>query len=228
MAETTTTTTEPKKKAGRPKKVTTEPKTTQLVEERVDLSAILAQMEAMKQQIDKLSQEKDNAINELAKALNGGAKADEDEYNADTEVEVFSNTVGTLTLSTGGMGQGVLYRFENFGDSQYISLGDLKEICKSMPTFAQQGYFTIKDMKAVKYLKLTRYYNRLVDGDALEHLFDKTADEVGELYDLASAGQKEQICSLVENKLLNKEKVDMNIVHVLQDKIGRSFLPTEE
>lgn len=232
MAETTKKTTEeaevktePKKKAGRPKKVATPTP----VVEAPDLTAILAQMEAMKAQIEQLSAEKNNAVNELARALAGGVnKADDtEEYNADTEIEVFSNVVGTLTLSTGGMGQGIVYDFEDFGDSKFITLGDLKEICKNMPAFAQQGYFIIKDVEAVKYLKLTRYYQHLADSEDIEHLFEKSADEVIRIYDFASQGQKDQIFSLVENKLLNKEKVDMNIVYALQEKVGRTFLPTD-
>lgn len=214
--------------AGRKKTTTTIENTEQEVKKEVqptiDVEALQKQMLEMQKMIAQLQSEKENAVTELAKALKDNDKQNEkDSINSDTEIPVISQTVGTLTLSTEGKGQGIVYNFDKFGDVQDIPFGDLKDICKTNKQFAQQGLFYICNADVVNKLRLNQFYNRMLSEQDMLHLFEKDAKTVIELYKLATDMQKEQILSLVENKILDGERVDMNVVTELEEISGKKF-----
>ena len=211
------------------RKKTTEVATTEVVEEIEvketkkttkknddELTAILAQMKAMQEQIEKLSKEKDIAD----KIIESFQSKKEEELSQDEDILVISQTVGLLTLSTKGDGNGTLYSFPEFGYSQEIPFYDLKEICRNMPNFAQQGIFYIVNKQAVDKLRLTNYYNRILSNEDMLNLFEKDSETIVELFKLASELQKKQIIGLIEDKIINKENIDLNVLREIDELAG--------
>lgn len=211
--------------AGRPKKTTTETTvkkpTTKAVEEEVkndsaDLSAIMKQMEEMQKQILALTKENE--------ALQRETVAEDTELTADTDVVVISMYHGSLVLSTESNGAGVQYIFEEFGEEQDIPFGDLRDICKNMRRFAQEGYFYIANENVVKKLRLTSSYGRMLPYKDMAELESKPAEVVIEMYKLASELQKGEILNLFLEKYRSGKPVDTNILRGIGDLIGRDLL----
>lgn len=211
--------------AGRPKKTTTETTakkpTTKAVEEEVkndsaDLSAIMKQMEEMQKQILALTKENE--------ALQRETVAEDTELTADTDVVVISMYHGSLVLSTEPNGTGVQYIFEEFGEEQDIPFGDLRDICKNMRRFAQEGYFYIANENVVKKLRLTSSYGRMLPYKDMAELETKPAEVVIEMYKLASELQKGEILNLFLEKYRSGKPVDTNILRGIGDLIGRDLL----
>ena len=206
--------------AGRPKKTTTETTAKKEVvknENSADLSAILEQMAEMQKQILALTKENE--------ALQNATPAKEDEeLTSDTDILVKSMYRGTLVLSTEPSGGGVQYVFESFGEEQDIPFGDLKDICKNMRRFAQEGYFFIANADAVKKLRLTSSYGRMLPYEDMKELENKPADVVIELYKLASDLQKGEILNLFLEKYRSDEPVDVNVLRGIGEIIGRDLL----
>lgn len=212
----------PRKKAEDVVEVVEEKATTKTTTKKndIDLTDILAQMKAMQEQIVALQ-------NENTQLKSGSVVESTEDINSDTEILVTSQTVGSLNLSTDGYGLETVYVFDKFGDDQYIPFGDLKNICKNMPKFAQQGLFYIENADAVKKLRLTRYYERMIDSMEMKDIFKKSADAFIETYKMASDLQKEQIIALVVDKKLKGERVDMNVLDELERLSGKKLLDIE-
>lgn len=89
-----------------------------------------------------------------------------------------------------------------------------------MPNFAQQGIFYIVNKQAVDKLRLTNYYNRILSDEDMLNLFDKDSATIIDLYKLASELQKKQIIGLIEDKIINKENVDLNVLREIDEMAG--------
>ena len=207
--------------AGRQKKETeTTAKTEKVVEEKKidDISTKDKEIEKLKDTIALMMKQ----MNELSK----GTSISNSSYGIDDDIEVISQCVGLLNLVMGKVGNNDsdCYSFKEFGEIQAIPFGDLKEIVKFNKSFAQNGLFYINDKKAVKQLKLEKYYKQLVNYQDMESIFTKEPTDFIETYKLASEGQQDVIVKLIIEKLLNKENIDANILLQVGQLSGKDLL----
>lgn len=207
-----------------------------------DATKVVAQVDVSKEVVQDATQELLKKFEELQKQL-AELKAENDalkdntqvedndkveELTSDTDITVISQTVGKLILSTEGNGMGTVYRFEEFGEVQDIPFGDLKDIVKHKPRFAKEGAYFICNPQAVKKLRLGTQYKNLIDDKTFTNLFDKDAQTIVALYELAPKMQQEQVISLIEDRLANKLEVDGNVLIKIGKLCGKDFLTTEE
>ena len=207
-----------------------------------DATKVVAQVDVSKEVVQDATQELLKKFEELQKQL-AELKAENDalkdntqvedndkveELTSDTDITVISQTVGKLVLSTEGNGMGTVYRFEEFGEVQDIPFGDLKDIVKHKPRFAKEGAYFICNPQAVKKLRLGTQYKNLIDDKTFTNLFDKDAQTIVALYELAPKMQQEQIVSLIEDRLEKKLDVDGNVLIKIGKLCGKDFLTTEE
>lgn len=187
----------------------------------IKLEDIIKQMSEMQEALAKLT--KENAELKAQKSVENTS-----ELLADTDIAVVNECVSTLTLSTDGKGGGNIYRFAEFGEIQDIPWADLRAICTNMPTLAKGGAFYIVNREAVKKLRLTKYYDRLLSDEDMETILDKDANTAVELYKLASDMQKENIIDLVLKRKQDGEEVDANIILALSNLSGKNLSNIEQ
>ena len=207
----------------RPKKDTTKVVAQLDVSEKVvtDVTQeLLKKLEEMEKQIQELKFENQALKNDTEEAV--------EELNGDTEIEVISQFVGTLALSTDGNGMGTVYRFEKFGEVQDIPFSDLKDIVKNKPSFAKEGLFYISNKEAVKKLRLTKEYEHIVNSDIFAHLLDEKSDVIIKAYENAPSLQKEQIVSMIDERLARNQEVDGNVLVKIGKLCGKDFLRVDE
>lgn len=207
----------------RPKKSDTATKTTT---EKVVDDNIQEQLKALQEQLAKLKAENEELKN--AESITTTENDTEEEITADTDIEVISQTVGKLVISTEGNGSGTVYRFEAFGDVQDIPFGDLKEIVKNKPRFAKEGAYFICNPQAVKKLRLTNAYKNVIDEKTLKNFFNVDSKVAVAIYESAPKMQQEQIVGLIEDRLANNIDVDGNILVKIGKLCGKDFLAMNE
>lgn len=190
----------------------------------IKLEDIIKQMSEMQEALAKLT--KENAELKTQKSVENTSEPSE--LLADTDIAVVNECVSTLTLSTDGKGGGNIYRFAEFGEIQDIPWADLRAICTNMPTLAKGGAFYIVNREAVKKLRLTKYYDRLLSDEDMETILDKDANTAVELYKLASDMQKENIIDLVLKRKQDGEEVDANIILALSNLSGKNLSNIEQ
>lgn len=181
---------------------------------------LLKKLEEMEKQIQELKSENQALKNDTEETI--------EELNGDTEIVVISQFVGRLVISTLGNGSGTVYRFEKFGDIQDIPFSDLKEIVKNKPNFAKEGLYYIANEQAVKKLRLTKDYEHIVNNDIFSHLLDEKSDVIIKAYEDAPKLQREQIVTMIEERLANKKDVDGNVLLKIGKLCGKDFLRVEE
>lgn len=213
--------------AGRPKK---EIETTTETEKVVETTKEVKENTSTK---DKEIEELKNTIALMMKQMNELSKGEtkaSNSYGVDDDIEVISQCVGLLNLVMGKIGNNDsdCYTFKEFGEVQSIPFGDLKEIVKFNKSFAQNGLFYVNDEKAIKQLRLEKYYKRLVNYQDMESIFVKEPNDFIEIYKLASKGQQEVIVKLIIEKLSNKEEIDANVLLQIGQLSGKDLLKIQK
>lgn len=143
------------------------------------------------------------------------------------DIEVISLTNANLLLTTNGRSDGKHYNFTHQFESQPIPETDLKDIVRSMPNTARNGYFYICDENFVRDNGLYSSYRDMLSNTEMEELFQLNLEDFIQNYNKAPKGQKAIIESMLINKRLNGEKVDANIMLELTNKTGKNYMEIE-
>lgn len=212
-----------------PRKATVKTEETPKTEQSVDMQALMQQMQEMQKQIEALKKEKEEAENKNSDSENiiealKKSLAQKGDSDYEKEIPVVSECNGVLVLSTDGYGQGTKYKFDKIGEMQNIPFGDLKEICKNMKSFAQKGAFYILDSDAVKKLRLEGAYQKMLSNEDMENVLQKPANQIIELFHLATDKQKDTILSLIENAKMDGKDVDYNVLAVVGKEMNKNLI----
>lgn len=175
------------------------------------------EMEAMRKQLEELSKS-------LTKTAKEPEKSNDKKLDLDEDIDVISLCNHKLNLATGGFGRGEIYSFEEFGGVSPIPYRDLKEIVKNNKSFLEKGYFYIDNEEARKALRVNKLYERLPKAEDLISLLDKKPEEIEKQLKIATKEQITIIASIVIDKLFTGEKIDMNVVKVVGDIVGKDLV----
>lgn len=143
---------------------------------------------------------------------------DEDVY-----ITLVSLCNGELNLATEGYGHGEIYTFSRFGESINVSKTDLKKIVRNNKSFTTKGLYYIADDDFIKSEHLKNFYKNIIDCEQMLALLDMDKETFVKIFDTVTDEQKTTIASLLTNKIINGEDVDMNIVKICGDAIGRDL-----
>lgn len=202
----------------KPKETTTKTGTTKVIKEDVsdkkinDLEIQLAKAMAMIETLTKVQ----------------GTSDVKEKIDGDESIPVISQCVGELYLTLDGKGNGIPYIFSGFGDIQDIPYSELKLICKNNRSFVEKGLFYVAHEKAVKELRLTSIYKRLLSNEDMIHLLEKDSATIIDLYKLAPDSQKETIIKLVSDQKLNGGNIDANVLMTLGELSGKDLINIEK
>lgn len=160
-----------------------------------ELAELKAKMEA---QMALMAQMMSNAQSNVAPV----AESKEEKY-----ITFVNMTRGGFTLRGSSM-----YRIpEQFGYRRFLER-EAQVIVNNMGNAIKQGYVYITDADFVEKNQLKDTYSNLLSDKQLEELLNKDSSYVVDVYKNVSEGQKSIILGMIENKKLNSEKIDANIL----------------
>lgn len=135
------------------------------------------------------------------------------------EVLFTSLCVGELNLTTKKYidGGGEVYTFKNFGEEQLIPYEDARDIIKNNKSFITGGLVFIHDKDMVEKYHLTKWYSKILDDDKMIDLFNSKIETFESIFNDLPVFQQKTFKSLLENKIIKKEKYDMNMVKIVDD-----------
>lgn len=137
-----------------------------------------------------------------------------------------STTHGELIYISKRTGERIVW--DDFGNVQDITMGELKNLYSSSPKFITDVLFVIDDEEAVEALNLTKLYNGLFDLTNIEDFFDNSATQMSNLLDKMPLGLRQAIASKAGEKVKNGTLDSRNKIKVLQDKLKIDLLILEE
>lgn len=200
-----------------------------LQQENDELKQRLAQIESM------LANIQENPIPIEPKTITETKGVDiEDDEIFDAEIrpnkyiKVMSLTNNTLVLTTLPRGQGKVYRFEKFGIIKNIPYSELAEIIHNNQTFAEKGLFYIMDKQVVFNHGLVDAYKNILTKDIIDSILEYKTSEMTDLFKSATKEQKDNIVSILINKIVNDEDIDLNKVDAISRIYGENLIEKAE
>lgn len=112
---------------------------------------------------------------------------------------------------------------EQFGTRRFIER-EARMIVNNMPKSIRDGKIYILDADFVKDCELEDVYADLLSDKQMKELLTKKPSYVIEVYKNANKAQKQIIVDMIENKKLNGEDVDANILLQIGELSGKNLI----
>lgn len=112
---------------------------------------------------------------------------------------------------------------EQFGTRRFIER-EARMIVNNMPQSVRDGKVYILDSDFVKDCELEDVYVDLLSNKQMKELLTKEPSYVAEVYKNANKAQKQIIVDMIENKKLNGEDVDANILLQIGQLSGKNLI----
>ncbi len=167
--------------------------------DEIDVEALKKQMELMQMALNMISSKSSNE---------------------ERDIPFISLNIGVLNLSTEGNGRGEVYTFKSFGEEKVIPESHAKQIVRKNSRFIKSGLVYIDDKEFIDKARLKTDYTKILSKDEILGLFNKSKSEFEKIFTKISKEQKETIASLIADKLLNSQEVDMNIVKIINNELN--------
>jgi hypothetical protein len=127
---------------------------------------------------------------------------------------------GTLVYRSSKTGE--VFRWDSFGEEQYIELMELRNAKNSAKGFFINNWFLFDDEYAwvIDYLGLGQYYRYAVGVNGMEELFSMTPDGIRKTLGKLSDGQKRSIAYMAISKIGSGEIDSLKTIAALEDALG--------
>lgn len=124
------------------------------------------------------------------------------DINPNKKTKVTSLTYGYFTLYAPNRG---FLKFQNYGSSHTITYAQLVDYVNACRTSAENGNFYIHNQDMVQDLGLGEIYDNLLSDKIIDKLIFTNELDTNNILSNATDTQKQMICSLVCEKVYNKE-----------------------
>jgi hypothetical protein len=154
---------------------------------------------------------------------------DEDETNeikisSDDYIKVMSLYPGILYLTKEPKGKGIPFIFRKFGEVKRILYRDLVNIMEVNPRFLDEGFYVILNNKVIRKHGLDDAYSKLLTKEKIDQILagENQTDAVN-FFKAANDSQKQNICNLIMQKLVNDEFIDLNLLDRISREMGKAL-----
>jgi hypothetical protein len=151
---------------------------------------------------------------------------DMDDMPPNKWIKVMSLTNNKLSLSTESRGKGKVYNFTEFGQIQNIIYQDLSNIIHNHPEFTRNGVYIIMNPKVVRLHGLEAYYEKILNKDKITGIIDLDKNEIVDRFNSSTVKNQEAIVSILTERLLSGENLDLNKVELISNLCGRDINAT--
>jgi hypothetical protein len=114
-------------------------------------------------------------------------------------VPVMNLTHGSLVYQSRKTGMEV--KFEQYGDIEYLEVGELLTMRSSQRRFLDEPWILILDEEVVNYLGLDKLYKKLVNPDNIDEIFNFKQERFIEVIQSAPRGYSQLIVSRAKAKM---------------------------
>lgn len=184
--------------------------------------------EKLKEQVAELS----NQLSEMAElkaqiALMAQMLANKNEVTQPTKEDTKNERYITfVNMTRGGFtirGTSMYRISEQFGTRDFLE-HEAQVIVNNMGNAIRNGQLYIADAEFVAKNQLKDVYADLLSNETLKNLLNKDSSYVVEVFKSVSKGQQDIIVDMIENKKLNGQKVDANILVEIGELTGRDLI----
>jgi len=147
----------------------------------------------------------------------------------DKYIRVVSLCPHILNLTTSKHGRNKrIYRFTHLGQEKRIMYQHLVDIIETHPTFTDNGLFYIMNKDVVRRHGLDDAYEKILTHREIGQIIDDDTDIALGIFTNGNERQQGYIAEIIENKMVNDEVVDMNLVYYVGQATGIDILAKVE
>jgi len=117
---------------------------------------------------------------------------------------------------------GTRVRWDNFGDEEYLEVGELVTMRSSDKKFLYEPWIIVEDDQGdvIEFLGLKKMYEDMIGIDEIENLFKKSPKKISELLKKTPSGIKETVASKARKAIENGDLYDLRVIGVLEKELG--------
>lgn len=108
----------------------------------------------------------------------------------------------------------------NYGDTEYLDVGELLTMKASQPRFLNEVWLVIDDDDVVEFLGLKHIYKNLVDIDDIDSFFKKSPAEIEQALTKLPKGLKDTIATRAKKLIESGDLYDNRKISILEEKLN--------
>lgn len=133
-------------------------------------------------------------------------------------IDIISLYPDLLILKTGEETNSKRWQLKGFGYKQRLLSSEVHDVVNNQNQYARDGYFYIKDSQFVDEEGLREDYNHILTKDQILSIIDsKNADDIPELWNIATSTQHAIIVDLMVRKLIKGNDYDPRVVSKVEE-----------
>lgn len=101
------------------------------------------------------------------------------------------------------------FEWAEYGDVQYITMGELISMKSTQPRFLKEGWLIVDDEEAIEQLGLSAMYGNIFEIDDMDSFFAKSEDEIERILSNMPRGFKNSLASFARERI-ESGKLDSN------------------
>lgn len=181
-----------------------------------------------KQYQEKLEEEKKRLLPSKKPVLKKVQNALKIDIPSNLLVPVKSGIHGILTYSSKKT-FGYTIDWDDYGSIEFIEYGELLSMRNTQRAFFENNWLFIEDTDEYaaediyKALAIDKYYNSVIVGEDLEHLFTRDPKDIEETVSKLSNGIKQNIASIAKKRIETGEFDSNNRIKALEKALGLEF-----
>lgn len=165
-------------------------------------------------------------VKDTKKTTTGAAPAAPSRRSAPTipsneEILVYNGFYGMLNYTSKRGGNPLL--FMQFGDSDYITFGELQTMRSTQPAFFTKNWILIEDQEVLDALNVSRYYENSLHIYEFEDVFKRPIKQLKEILAKVPETQKIVLYHLAAEKIASGEIDSKKTIDALEEAFGTSF-----
>lgn len=109
------------------------------------------------------------------------------------------------------------FEWSDFGDIQYITLGELITMKSTQPRMLKEGWLIVDDEEAIEQLGLAKMYGNLFEIDNMDEFFGLSESEIKRILTNMPRGFKNSIATFAREKIESGELDSNRKIKLLED-----------
>lgn len=109
------------------------------------------------------------------------------------------------------------FEWSEYGDVQYITLGELITMKSTQPRFLKEGWLIVDDEEAIEQLGLSKFYGNLFEIDDIDEFFGLSESEIERILKNMPRGFKNTVAIFARERIESGELDSNRKIKLLED-----------
>lgn len=144
------------------------------------------------------------------------------ELPLNTLVACSNGTYGKLIYISSRTGE--THEWDEYGDTEYFELSELVTMRNSQKRFFTENWIMIDDIDVLQFLGVEKYYEKALNSEDMDALFEFSPDEVKEKIQGMTDGMKNTVAFCASERIQNGTLDSRKMITALENALGTELI----